>query len=227
MNPIVKPLRLSAVDRFLDLHQAHGYVIPVLYALVLVPPFIFHTTFEEWDGVMQCFAGREILGGSGYIGWTSHFWPPLYSLLIGIGEEFAPGFEAAKSISMISGVILLFVAYIVSIELTGERRIGLLTQLFLALNPLYFISSFQAENHMLDSMFFITALLFLLKFLRNPTTFNSFVTGILCAFAGLSRYTSYALIPISFLAPFVFLRPRKAIPSVFSMAIGFMIVSSP
>ena len=66
--------------------RVYGIWIPLLYAVILIPLFFLHDTFEEWDGVMQFFAGREILTGFGYNGWTSHFWPPLYSLLIGIGS---------------------------------------------------------------------------------------------------------------------------------------------
>ena len=60
------------------------WFVPITYSFIALILIIFyHTTFEEWDGVIQLFAGREIFQGYNYIGWPSHFWPPLYSFLIG------------------------------------------------------------------------------------------------------------------------------------------------
>lgn len=210
-----------------QLSRVYGIWIPLFYALVLLPLFFFHDAFEEWDGVMQFFAGREILSSSGYNGWTSHFWPPLYSLLIGVGNLFISGFEAAKLVSIIAGILLLYVAYEFAVELFNEKKVGLLTQLFLVLNPLYLLSSLQAENHMLDSLFFVSGLLLLLKSLREPTIRNFLATGLICGFAGLSRYTSYALIPIAVIVPFLFLDFKKAITAAAAILIGFALVSSP
>lgn len=204
-----------------------GMWIPLLYTMVLLTLFFFHDTFEEWDGVMQFFAGREILSGSGYNGWTSHFWPPLYSLLIGVGNLFISGFGAAKLVSIIAGTLLLYIAYEFAVELSKGKNVGLLAQLFLVINPLYLLSSLQAENHMLDSLFFVSGVLFLLKSLREPTIKKFLFTGLICGFAGLSRYTSYTLIPIALVVPFLFLNSKKAITSSLAILVGFVLVSSP
>lgn len=201
--------------------------ILIIFAVVLFILFFLHDTFEEWDGVMQYFAGKEILSGSGYIGWTSHFWPPLYSLLLGIGSLFISGFAAAKLVSIVSGVLLLYVSYKFALELTGQKKIGLLTQLFLILNPLYFKMSLYAENNMLDSLFFVSAILFLLRSIKEPTNRKLFVTGLLCGLAGLSRYTSYPLVPIAVITLFLFLDFKKAFRLCLAFGVGFTIVSLP
>jgi hypothetical protein len=207
--------------------RVYSIWIPLLYAVILIPLFFLHDTFEEWDGVMQFFAGREILTGFGYNGWTSHFWPPLYSLLIGIGSLFIPGFEAAKLISIIASILLLYVAYEFAMELSNETKVGLLTQLFLILNPLYVLSSFQAENHMLDSFFFVFGLLLFLKSLKKPNNRTFFVTGLICGFAGLSRYTSYTLVPIEIIVLFLFLDHKKSIKYSLMLVFGFTLINLP
>jgi len=205
----------------------HGVWIPLLYALLLLPLFFLHDTFEEWDGVIQFFAGREILTGSGYNGWASHFWPPLYPLLVGLGNLFIHGFAAAKLVSAVSSILLLYVAYEIAVELSNEKTTGLLTQLFLCLNPLYVLSSLQAENHMLDSFFFVSGLLFLLKSLKEKNAKTLLATGLLCGLAGLSRYTSYALVPTSLIVLMLILDLKKAIRLSLVFVLGFALVSLP
>lgn len=51
----------------------NSLTIPALYFFTILILSYFHTTFEEWDGVMQYFSGKEMFSGGGYHGWTSHF----------------------------------------------------------------------------------------------------------------------------------------------------------
>ena len=154
----------------------HSTWIPLLFLLVVLFASYFHDTFEEWDGVMQFFAGKEIVTGFGYNGWTSHFWPPLYSLLIGLGALLMPGFQAAKAISIIASVATLLIAYHFAFELSGNKKVGLLTQLFLFLNPLFIVSAMQAENHMIDTLFFVSATFLLLRAINiGNTNFKQFL----------------------------------------------------
>jgi hypothetical protein len=77
--------------------------IPVTYAITLLIISPLHSVFNEWSGVMQYFSGKEILRGDGYRGWTSHFWPPLFSTVLGLVSKLLPGSTAGKIISIMSG----------------------------------------------------------------------------------------------------------------------------
>ncbi|MDZ7773786.1 MAG: glycosyltransferase family 39 protein [Balneolaceae bacterium] len=204
-----------------------SWAIPLLFGLLLIPLFLSHNLFEEWDGLMQYFAGRELMEGGGYRGWSSHFWPPLYSLLIGLGGLVMSGLQAGKLISCLAGVALLLVSYRLAMRLSGDRMVALLSQAFLAVNHIYLLLSFQAENHMLDALFFVSALLLMLKALDRPTRKEFLAVGLLCGLAGLSRYTSYALVPTALLVPFLVMDRRKALPSSGMILAGFALVSSP
>ncbi|WP_416827841.1 ArnT family glycosyltransferase [Ectobacillus polymachus] len=203
------------------------FVIPILFAILIIPLSYFHTSFEEWDGVMQVFAGRAIFSGQSYAGWTSHYWPPLYSLLVGFLQLFMSGFLASKLISLVAGVLLLYVAYKLAIELTQKKVIALLTQLFLVVNPLFLLLSIQAENNMLDSLFFVSSILLLLQSLKVPESKRFIVLGLIAGLAGLSRYTSYTLVPLVALTIFIALDWRKALKPLFWFALSFSIVSLP
>jgi len=202
-------------------------IIPLLFAIAAVIVAYFHDTFEEWDGVMQLFAGREIFQGLGYQGWTSHFWPPLYSFLVGLLDLFIDGFWAAKIVSIISGSILLYVVYKFAVFLTSNSKVGILSQAFLALNPLYFLSTIQAENHMLDSLFFVTGLFLLLRAVENRSTRSFIIVGIIFALACLSRYTSYILLPLALIIVFLSFNLKNAIKMSLAFLLPFLVVSLP
>ena len=200
--------------------------IPLSYGIALLLLSPLHGLFSEWGGVMQYFAGKEILAGNGYHGWTSHFWPPLYSLLIGLGSLILPAFFAGKLISILGSALLLYVVYHLAMLLTNQANIGLWAQAFIALNPLYVYESLQAHNHILDSLFFVLGILLFLQLLEQPTVLRTLLAGLVCGVAGLSRYTSYVLIfmPLSLFVLFEF---RKATRLSLSFWLGFAVISSP
>ncbi|MBU8920413.1 MAG: glycosyltransferase family 39 protein [Bacteroidales bacterium] len=205
-----------------------GIWIPALFMIAVLIVASFHDSFEEWDGVMQYFAGKELLSGEGYTGWPSHFWPPLYSLLTGLFSLVLSGFQAAKTVSILAGVLSLYFAYRFALELSGSEKIGLLTQAFLFLNPIFFLSAIQAENHMLDTMFFICSLFLLMKILRGDgASIRQFVIlGIIIGLAALSRYTSYSLVPVVILTTLIIFRMR-ALRYVLAFSAGFIVISLP
>lgn len=202
--------------------------IPILYFLIIFTISNFHTTFEEWDGVMQYVSGYEIVHGAGYIGWASHFWPPLFSLLIGLLSDFISGFLAGKLISIFSSVFTLFFVYYIVLEFTQERKIAYIAQLFIAINPLFALLSIQVENHMLDTFFFIGGIYFLIKSTKEPQKII-YVVLLACfvAFATLSRYTSYALVPLVFIVIIFFSKREYALRNSLLFSGFFILINSP
>ncbi len=185
--------------------------VPLLFAVVLLVISPLHDTFEEWDGVVQAFAGREIVSGEGYPWGVAQRWPPLYPLLIGLGGRLLSEFDAAKWISMTAAVGLVYVVYTLTVEMSGRRTLGLLAQGFLVVNPRFVISSIQVENHMLESVFLVCALTLFLKSIKSPGSKLWLAVGATAGLAALTRYTSYALLPVFALVPFAFFGRRQAL----------------
>jgi hypothetical protein len=227
------------INRSLELHtdlseriryqlaRRPGIWIPIAYALTLLLLSPAHSLFNEWGGVMQYFAGREILAGAGYHGWPAGFWPPFFSFLIGLGSMVLPAFLAGKLISIAASAILLYIAYCLAMELLDQKEVGLGAQAFLALNPLFFRESLQSHNHMLDSLLFVSGLWFFLRSLRHPGPGKFFVVGLVCGLAGLSRYTSYVLLFLPFFLILFGLHFRKVITLAITFWVGFSLVSLP
>lgn len=202
------------------------YRTPLVYFAVLVIAASFHSTFWEWGGVMQVFEGREILHGQGIHGWASHFWPPLFALLTGIGGLVMPAFTAGKIIGACSSASLLLVTYKLALLMFGDRREAILSQVFVALNPLYAYESFQAHNHMLDAFLFVSGLYLFLTSLRTHSLRAMVCAGALCGLAALSRYQSLVLLAL----PVVLLlrsARRDALRYSTAFFLAFAAVSSP
>lgn len=217
----------KASDKDLSFKLASVW-IPLLFLIAALVAFSFHTSFEEWDGVMQYFSGREIVSGYGYNGWPSHFWPPLYPLLVGLLSLVLPGFEAAKTVSLISGVLTLYIAFHFALALSGKTKVAILAQVFLFLNPVFFLSAVQAENHMLDALFFTWTLLLLARIAneRRTATNQLVLLGIMSGISALSRYTSYSLVPVIIIT-ILFLDRKKAALLCGAYLAGFIAVSLP
>ncbi|MFX1704886.1 glycosyltransferase family 39 protein [Chitinophaga sp. CC14] len=205
-----------------------GALIPLVYFILTFFIAQHHTLFEEWDGAMQYLAGVEIFEGKGYRGMSSHFWPPLFTLLTGIFTwVFQDGFVAAKFISVLSSSVLLLVVYRFVRNFTGGEVPAFLAQLLIAVNPTYFVYSIQAQNAMLDTLFYVSAICFFFEALQSSSYKYLFITGIIAGLAGLTRYTSYALLPAFAILLFFYNRPRTGCLNVLTLLLGFAIVSLP
>jgi len=201
--------------------------IPLLFGIALLVVFPLHDTFEEWDGVVQAFAGRELVSGMGYPWGVSQRWPPLYPLLIGLGSRLVSAFDAAKAISMVAAVVLVYVAYVLTVEISGRQSVGLLAQAFLVVNPRFVLSSIQAENHMLESVFLVSALTLFLKAAKSPDVKLWLAAGAATGLASLSRYTSYALLPLFLVMPFLFFGRKQALRAALMVLASFALVNLP
>lgn len=205
----------------------NGLLIPLLYGICAAIVAHQHSLFSEFDGAMHYFSGMDIYNGNGYRGWGSHFWPPLYPLLTGALAMWMDGPAAGELISVASAALLLWVAHRFVYRLTGNDVIACLAQLLIATNYTFVLLSIKSENHMLDSLFYVWAILLLLQSLDQEKGTRYFVVGLVCGLAGLSRYTSYSLVPAFVITLFFFYPPRRAILLGMYLLAGFILVSAP
>ena len=186
-----------------------------------------HTLFEEWDGAMQMFGAREISQGMGYTGWASHYWPPLYAVLLLLLSKWTTFFAAGKLISVLSGALLIWVVYLLGTALSGSARVGVVAQALLATNQLFWNTTIQIENHTLAALLFTVAVLVALIALRRQTWPWFAALGAAVGLAGLCRYTNLSLLPAVIVLIFVFVRGRRA--WLYSLVCGaaFLAISAP
>lgn len=218
------------LNQILDLVKKalyNGLLIPLLYGISMGIVAHQHQLFIDFDGAMAYFSAQDIYNGNGYRGWGSHFWPPLYPLLTGALARYIDGPDAAELISVVSAALLLWVMHRFVYKLSGNNVIACLAQLLIATNYTFVLLSIKSENHMIDSLFYVWAILLLLQNLDKEARRRYFLVGIVCGLAGLSRYTSYSLMPAFIVTLFCFYPPRRAMLSGIRLLAGFMIISAP
>jgi len=212
-------IRLKQIMTYLKNPDFLSKIIPLIFFIILLPLACLHNSFGEYDGILMLFSGREILKGLGYQGFVSHFWPPLYPLLIGFFDLFMDGFWAAKLVSMLASTILLSFVYLLAKEIFERKSIGIWAQVFLVLNPLYIFDSIRADNHLLEAMFYIVTLTLFLKFLKVEEEKKKIIflvsSAITLALTCLSRYTSYALFQFIYFFFLSSLVPRRGLNILF------------
>ncbi|MHB8512614.1 MAG: glycosyltransferase family 39 protein [Actinomycetota bacterium] len=172
-------------------------IVPGAFGVAAGVMAAVHSTFSEFDGLMQLTSGKHLIAHGTYLGWASHFWPPLYALLASSLGKAVGQFTAAKTISILAALLMLAVTYHVTLLLTEDKKLSLLAQLMLAINPLFFLNAFQAQNHLLDAALASAAVWMLLLCVRRKSLKLLFAAGALTGLAASTRYTSYAIVPVA------------------------------
>ena len=201
------------------------WIVPFLLLLILLFVSPYHDTWEEWDGVMQYFAGQEIISGQGYTGWASLFWPPGYPIILGVLSPFISGFVAGKGISIICAIVFIWLVYEFSMHITQDTNIAIASQVFTITISLFFLSSIMAQSHMLSATLFFASIVAFLKAEEKQDRNWFFLTGLLIGLAGLIRYENYILILA--MGIYLLFKAKDNWKKLIYLLIGFILISSP
>ena len=193
-------------------------LITVMFAYTVIN----HQVFGEWDGVMHYFSGKHLIENGVYIGWASHFWPPLQPLLLTLGDPFQTG----KIVSVVSGVITLISIYFISDFYLKNPKKSIMVVLYVFSTTIFVETFTLVENHALETAFFMLGyLIFLHAREKNSVYFFVWCGGVV-ALAGLSRYTSYALALSLAMAIFFEKRSLNSFKNTFYFSMCFILISS-
>lgn len=203
------------------------FVVPALFLLVGSWLAARHILFEEWDGCIQAFAAKEMAQGLGYTGWASHYWPPLFSVLLLLLSKWMSYFVAGKAISVVSGTLLVAIMYPLALEVSRSRRVALATQLLLATNQLFLNTSIQIENHTLATLLFALTVLLALVAVRRQSLSWVLAWGACAGLAGLTRYTNMVLAPAGVLLILLLIGGRRRFGYALVFLAAFIAVGSP
>ena len=183
--------------------------------------YVNHQTFGEWDGVMHYYAGSSIIKEGKYIGWASHYWPPLQPILLNIGNPFFVG----KAISSVSGFLVLLFSFLISMHYQNNKLNAFLTSLFIFSNFLFFQVFLLVENHAIETAFIFMSVFFILKGEVQCKQKYIFLAGIFIGLACMSRYTSFSIVLSTLIYLWLTKEDKKYF--LFSYLIGFFIICMP
>ena len=164
------------------------------------------------DGIHYLNFGRAILEGNGIdvkvlngqVGG-----PVLFALL----ESIIPdAFSTMKTIAVLSGSGIVLLSFFITKNIFNYR-IAILTQLFIAFNPMLHYISIQALNELLPVFLIFVSLYFVTK--KELGFFDYTIIGILLGIASLFRLQAiFVLVPILI---FILLRNKKTIKNTLNL----------
>ncbi len=152
------------------------------------------------------FVGRLLLSGVEWPNQSYIFSSDLPLYLIGVADA-AGGIQAARILSLITGLISLYFSYKILLGMSDDYKIALSGTLILALNPVHIFLSKFATYDIYAFTFLIISLYFLQRFLKIMN--SPWLAGALI-FLIASIFSKYIILPYA--APFfliVFLKSRK------------------
>uniref|UniRef100_UPI004047E84E ArnT family glycosyltransferase n=1 Tax=Algoriphagus sp. TaxID=1872435 RepID=UPI004047E84E len=196
-------------------------VISLFLFIIFVNVIYSHKVFGEWDAVMHYFSGKYFLQKGLYSGWASFYWPPLQPIILSFGDPFIIG----KIVSAISGFLSLLVVYYISIFFLKEIHLSFLVVLYVFSCSLFLEVFTFVENHSLETLFFLSTILFFLRGNTKNTVINFIICGLFCGLACISRYTSYSL-ALSIIIINIFSGSKNFINNLYFL-LGFFIINAP
>ena len=197
----------------------------IFFITMFYVAFFHHTIWFEQDGMWYMYQGKEFFDGnssnSKLIGAPIGS-PIIYTFL---ENYFGNPFEIQKSISLISGTLIVIFSYFIVKNIFGVK-IALISQILIAANPKLQFLSISALNELMPIALIISSFYFLTK---NELKNSHFIfMGILLGLSFMLRYQSiFILLGIVI---FLLVRNRNIVKNSTQIVILisiFLLVSSP
>lgn len=156
------------------------------------------------DGIYYYFHGKEFFDGN--LDNVEILGAPLGMPIIysAVGDFFGAPFEVAKSLSLISGTVIVLFSYFIAKNIFGTK-IAIITQIIVAVNTKLHFLSVSALNELMPIALIISSFYFLTK---NELKNSDFIImGILLGLSFMLRYQ--AIFIILGIIIFLFIRDRK------------------
>ena len=197
-----------------------GFFISMFYIA-----FFHHPIWTETDGIYWLNFGKSILEGngedviitSGGVGGAV-----LYAFLDSI---FHDSFSTMKIVAILSGSGIVLLSFFITKNIFNYR-VAILTQLFVAFNPVLHYVSVQALNELLPILMIFISLYFITK--KELKFFDYCIVGTLLGLAAIFRLQAlFILLPLLL---FIFLRNKQILKNsltVITVGFFFLLAFSP
>ena len=194
----------SILNHFFQENKLPIIITTIFFFSMFYVAFVHHTIWIEQDGIFYYFHGNEFFDGNLHnvqiIG-APMGTPVIYAVLDNL---FGMPFEAAKSLSLISGTVIVLISYFITKNIFGAK-VAIITQIIVAVNPKLHLLSISALNELMSIALIISSFYFLTK---NELRNSDFVLmGILLGLSFMLRYQ--AILLILGIVIFLLIRNRK------------------
>ena len=137
-------------------------ITAIFFFSMLYISFVHHIIWTEQDGIWYYQTGIEFFDGNSHniqIINAPLGGPIIYAALDSL---FGMPFEAAKSLSLISGTAIVLISYFITKNIFGVK-VAVITQIIVAVNPKLHFLSISALNELMSIALIISSFYFLTK----------------------------------------------------------------
>ncbi len=125
--------------------------------------------------------------------------PPLYYEMLHFWTEmFGKSVLAVRSLSLLAGLLIIWLGYEAVYKITSKRNVALLAGFFLALNPFLIRYSQEARMYGVLGVFLLVAMIGIIRIVKNNRDWLSYVMYIFGVAAGLYTHYFTALVVLAF-----------------------------
>lgn len=143
---------------------------------------------------------------------------PLYPLISNIIYHLTGSFFIVRLFSVIAGVLLIYVSFLVAKELFNEKT-AIITALFITFNPMLFFLSQHMRMYILFTLLSTSLILFTIRYLKKPDN-NFYPMIILSALVMYSHY--HGIIVVGTIFSYIFIKNLKNKEILIKSAIAFI-----
>ena len=185
-----------------------GNKLPIIITIIFFFSILYissvHHILWNQDGIFYYLHGKEFFDGN--LDNVQILGAPLGMpiIYVTLGDLFGSPFEVAKSLSLISGTVIVLISYFIAKNIFGAK-VAIITQIIVAVSTKLHFLSVSALNELMPIALIISSFYFLTK---NELKNSDFVImGILLGLSFMLRYQ--AILIILGIVVFLFIRNRK------------------
>jgi uncharacterized membrane protein len=187
----------SKLLSFLDKNWAFALIVLLISSLLVRSISLLKSSIWHDEGFSLMLASRSPLDI--WLGSARDVHPPLYYEILHFWTEiFGNSLLSVRSLSLVAGIIVVWLGYQIAFMISNKRNVALLAGLLLSLNPFLIRYSQEVRMYGILGVFLLIAIIGLIKISKDSKDWFGYVLYVIGVSAGLYTHYFTAMVVIAF-----------------------------
>ena len=187
----------SKILSFLDKNWAIALILLLISSLLVRIISLLKSSIWHDEGFSLMLASRSPLDI--WLGSARDVHPPLYYEILHFWTEiFGNSVLSVRSLSLVAGIIVVWLGYQIAFMISKKRNVALLAGLLLSLNPFLIRYSQEVRMYGILGVFLLIAIIGLIKVSKDSKDWFGYVLYVIGVSAGLYTHYFTAMVVIAF-----------------------------
>ena len=194
---MVSTKQKSKLLSFLDKNWAIALILLLISSLLVRIISLLKSSIWHDEGFSLMLASRSPLDI--WLGSARDVHPPLYYEILHFWTEiFGNSVLSVRSLSLVAGIIVVWLGYQIAFMISKKRNVALLAGLLLSLNPFLIRYSQEVRMYGILGVFLLIAIIGLIKVSKDSKDWFGYVLYVIGVSAGLYTHYFTAMVVIAF-----------------------------